>query len=96
LLSGLTERDYTDFFEINKIFGVYIKIFDNQQFNQGIEKISMAYVSKLLTKFTDKRARDYQDVKKFVATQFVDYGFLSDKEVVEMFKTRRKRRKTDE
>ncbi len=96
LLSGLTERDYTDYFEINKIFGVYIKIFDNQQFNQGVEKISMAYVSKLLKKFTDKRARDYQDVKKFVATQFVDYGFLSDKEVVEMFKTRRKRRKTAE
>jgi hypothetical protein len=35
-------------------------------------------------------------VKKFVSTQFVDFGFLTDKEVVEMFKTRRNRRKAAE
>jgi hypothetical protein len=95
LMGGLTEREYTDYFEITKIFGVYMKIFGNQQFNQDVEKLSMKYVGKLLQVFTDKRAKDYQDVKKFVSTQFVDFGFLQEKEVVEMFKTRRKRRKAD-
>ncbi|MCC7246019.1 MAG: hypothetical protein IT269_10090 [Saprospiraceae bacterium] len=96
LLSGFTERDYADYFEITKIFAIYMGIFGNQQFNQDVEKASMAYVQKLLKRFTDKRAKDYQDVKRFVSTQFVDLGFLKDKEVVEMFKTRRKRRKADQ
>jgi hypothetical protein len=95
LLNGLSEREYTDYFELNKIFNVYMRTFGNQQFNQEVEKFSMLYVAKLLQKFTDKRAKDYQDVKRFVSTQFVDMGFLKDKEVVEMFKTRRKRRKAD-
>jgi mannitol/fructose-specific phosphotransferase system IIA component (Ntr-type) len=73
-----------------------MKIFGNQQYNQSVEKLSMVYINKLLKVFVDKRAKDYQDVKKFVSTQFVDFGFLNDKEVVEMFKTRRKRRKTTE
>ncbi|HNE29465.1 MAG TPA: hypothetical protein PLW66_09865, partial [Saprospiraceae bacterium] len=96
LIQGLTEREYADYFELTKIFGVYMRIFDNQHFNQEVEKLSMTYVGKLLKRFTDKRAKDYQDVKKFVSTQFVDLGFLKEKEVVEMFKTRRKKRKTTE
>lgn len=95
LMSGLTEREYQDYFDITKIFAVYIKIFGNQQFNQSVEKLSMKYVTKLLNAFSDKRAKDYQDVKKFVSTQFVDLGFLKEKEVVEMFKTRRKRKKSE-
>jgi hypothetical protein len=95
LIGGLTEREYVDYFELNKIFGIYMRIFDNQQFNQDVEKASMIYINKLLKVFTDKRAKDYQDVKRFVSTQFVDFGFLKDKEVVEMFKTRRKRRKSE-
>ncbi len=96
LMEGLTEREYADYFELTKIFNIYMKIFGNQQFNQSIEKISMVFVDKLLKKFTDKRAKDYQDVKRFVSTQFVDMGFMKDKEVVELFKTRRKRRKSTE
>jgi hypothetical protein len=96
LIGGLTEREYSDYFELTKIFGVYMRIFENQQFNQEVEKLSLGYVDKLLKVFTDKRAKDYQDIKRFVATQFVDFKFLTDKEVVEMFKTRRKRRKKDE
>jgi hypothetical protein len=95
LINGLTERDYADYFELNKIFGLYMRIFDNQQFNQSMEKYSMTYVNKLLRKYTDKRSRDYQDIKKFVSHNFVEYGFLKDKEVVEMFKTRRKRKKAE-
>jgi len=93
LINGLSEREYADYFELTKIFAVYMKIFGNQQFNQDVEKVSLIYVNKLLKRFVDKRAKDYQDVKRFVSTQFVDFGFLTDKEVVEMFKTRRKRRK---
>ena len=51
-------------------------------------------MGKLLKKYTDKRGKDYQDIKKFVSTAFQDFGFLKEKEVVEMFKTRRKRKKT--
>ncbi|MCC6460219.1 MAG: hypothetical protein IT260_07095 [Saprospiraceae bacterium] len=96
LIAGLSDREYADYFELTKIFGVYMKIFGNQEFNQAVEKSSMKYVNKLLRVFIDKRAKDYQDVKKFVSTQFVDLGFLKDKEVVEMFKTRRKKRKSSE
>lgn len=96
LINGLTERDYPDYFELNKIFGTYMRIFDNQQFNQDMERVSLKYVAKLMAKYTDKRSRDYQDIKKFVTTNFVDFGFLRDKEVVELFKTRRKRRKIAE
>ncbi|MEI6408770.1 MAG: hypothetical protein WCR52_05270 [Bacteroidota bacterium] len=93
LITGLDEREYADYFELTKIFGLYIKIFSNSQFNQDVEKLSLAYIDKLMKRFTDKRGKDYQDVKKFVSTQFVDLGFLKDKEVVELFKTRRKKRK---
>jgi hypothetical protein len=95
LIQGFTEKEYADYFEITKIFAIYMRIFSNQAFNQEVEKISLTYVNKLLKKFTDKRAKDYQDVKRFVSTQFVDLGFLKDKEVVELFKTRRKRKKAE-
>lgn len=96
LINGLTEREYADYFELTKIFGVYMRIFDNQHFNQEVEKLSLTYVDKLMKRFIDKRGKDYQDIKKFVSTQFVDLGFLKDKEVVELFKTRRKKRKGSE
>ncbi|HLP96598.1 MAG TPA: hypothetical protein VK168_21295 [Saprospiraceae bacterium] len=93
LIKGLSEREYNDYFELTKIFNLYMKIFGNQKFNQDVEKLSLDYINKLLRTYTDKRAKDYQDIKRFVSTQFVDFSFLSDKEVVEMFKTRRKRKK---
>ncbi len=94
LLDNLEEKDYPEFFEFSKSFAVYQGIFSNQQFNQDIKDKSMAYVKKLLLHFTDKRGKDYQDIKKFVATTFQDLGFLKEKEVLELFKTRRKRRQT--
>ena len=51
---------------------------------------------KLLKHYTDKRGKDYQDIKKFVSTAFQDFGFMKEKEIVEMFKTRRKRKKKAE
>jgi hypothetical protein len=94
-IQNLEERDYPEFFEISKVYTIYIGLFGNQQFNQDIEDLSMNYVRKLLARYTDKRGKDYQDIKKFVSTAFQNLDFLEEKEVVELFKTRRKR-KTDE
>lgn len=91
-ISNLEEKAYPDFFDIAKLFPVYMRIFRNQNFNQGLKDVSMDYLKRLLVKYTDKRGKDYQDIKKFVMSVFVDYGFLREKETVEMFKTRRKKK----
>ena len=90
-LIQLDPKEYTSWFEIMKTMTVYMDIFSNQKFNLGIKEYSLLYIKKFIKLFTDKRGRDYQDVKKFVKTQFVDLGFLSDKQIVELFKTRRKK-----
>ncbi len=92
--SELDAESYTAFFELTKLFPLYMDIFANQQFNQDLKELSMAYVRRLLKRYTDKRGKDYQDIKKFVSTTFQDFNFLKEKEVVELFKTRRKKRKT--
>lgn len=92
LLNNIETSDYTELFEISKYYGIYMQIFGNQQFNQDLEHLSMKYVRKLLKVFVDKRGKDYQDIKKFISTTFVDLGFLKPKEVVELFKSRRKRK----
>ena len=91
-IKNLEVGEYTSLFEISKLFPVYIDIFVNQKFNQDIKELCMRYIRKLLKHYTDKRAKDYQDIKKFVSTTFQDLNFLKEKEVVELFKTRRKRK----
>ncbi len=85
-------EEYTSYFELSKLFPAYIDLFGNQQFNQNIKDLCMKYVKSLLKKYVDKRGRDYQDIKKFVSTNFKDLGFLTDKQIVELFKTRRKKK----
>ena len=92
LMKNLPVEDYTSYFEINKTFSTYMNIFDNEEFNIQLKKLSLIYVKKLMKKFTDKRGRDYQDIKKFVKATFLDHGFMNDKELVELFKTRRKKK----
>ena len=92
-VSNLEESAYVDFFEISRLYPVYMSIFANQQFNQNLKELSMAYVRRLLKQFTDKRGKDYQDIKKFVSTAFLDFEFLSEKQIKELFKTRRKKKK---
>jgi hypothetical protein len=94
LITNLEPESYHDYFEMNKIFSVYIQIFNNQHFNQSVKKLSLSYVAKLIKRYTDKRGKDYQDIKKFVIHTFLDLGFLKEKELVELFKTRRKKRVT--
>lgn len=91
-ISNLETDAYTDYFEITKLFPVYMSIFRNQKFNQNLEKASKKYLKRLLKTYTDKRGKDYQDIKKFVSTMFVEFGFLTDKEVVETFKSKRKKK----
>jgi hypothetical protein len=90
LLTNLEVTDYTEYFEMNKIIVTYMNIFNNEKFNQEIKDLSMNYVKRCFEHFVDKRSKDYQDIKKFVASSFVEMGFLTDKQVVEMFKTKRK------
>lgn len=91
-IKNLEENDYPEFFELAKIFPTYIGIFDNQQFNQNLKELCMKYVKKLTRKFTDKRGKAYQDVKRFVKVNFLDFGFMTEKQIVEFFKTKRSRK----
>lgn len=88
-LNNLDVESYQEYFEINKVFSSYINTFFNQKFNQNIKELSLKYVNKALETYTDKRGRDYQDIKKFVTSTFLDLGFKTEKELVEMFKTKR-------
>lgn len=90
-LNNIGPEHYNDYIEINKIITAYIGIFNNERFNQEVKNESMDYVARCLKVFTDKRGKDYQDIKKYVSTTFVDLGFLREKEVTELFKSRRKK-----
>ncbi len=89
---NLDVDSYSEMFEISKHFAPYMEIFGNQQFNQDIKDMCMVYIRKLLKKYIDKRGRDYQDIKKFVVATFKELGFMTDKQLVELFKTRRKKK----
>ncbi len=89
-LNNLTVEDYNEYFEINKVFSEYMEIYGNQKFNQNLKDLSLKYVKKCLKHYKDKRSKEYQDIKKFVKSTFVDYGFMTEKQVTELFKTKRK------
>ncbi len=91
-IKNIELHEYSEYFELSKIFPVYMDIFANQKFNQNIKELCMAYIKKLLKKYTDKRGKDYQDIKKFVSVNFLELGFLKEKEITELFKTRRKKK----
>ncbi len=91
-MTNINVRGYADYFELSKTFNQYMRAFGNQQFNQDIEHLSMDYVKNLMTTYTDKRGSDYQGIKRFISSSFIDFGFLDKKEVEEMFKTRRKKK----
>lgn len=91
-LKNIAAEDYSAYFELNKLMTIYINMFDNQQFNQEIKHASVRLIKKFLKVYTYKRGKDYQDIKKFVVSQFQDLGFMTEKEVLEIFKTRKRRR----
>lgn len=92
-VADLEADEYTEYFEVTKMVTQYINIFTNQKFNQSVKEASLKYIkSKLLPTYTDKRGRDYQDIKKFVQSTFMDLGFMNEKELKEFFKTKRKKK----
>lgn len=92
-LKNISEEEYAEYFELSKVFPIYTELFNNQQFNQTLKAKCLTYIKRLLKRYTDKRGRDYQDIKKFVNTSFTDLGFMKPKELVELFKTKRKKKK---
>lgn len=96
IMQNLTAEEYQEYFEITKTMIQYIGIFSNQKFNQSVKDVSLDYIKKKLLKtYTDKRGRDYQDIKKFITATFTDLNFMTEKELKELFKTKRKPRKKD-
>lgn len=93
-VKNLQPSDYTEYFEINKTFTAYMDVFSNQKFNQNLKELSLAFVKKCLKNFKDKRSKEYQEIKKFILSTFVEYGFMNEKQTAELFKTKRKPRKT--
>jgi hypothetical protein len=89
-ISKLKSEDFHEYFEFNPVFINYMNIFTNEKFNQNLKSELLKYVKTLLRKFTDKRSKDYQDIKKFVQPSFVDMGFMNEKSVKELFKKKRK------
>lgn len=89
-LNNLEVTDYPEYFEINKTFTTYMDIFSNQKFNQDLKFLSLSFIQRCLKNYKDKRSKEYQEIKKFVKIAFVDYGFMTEKQVAEIFKTKRK------
>ena len=91
-VNNLEVSDYHEYFEINKTYSAYMDIFSNQKFNQDLKDLSMKFVKRFLKAHTDKRSKEYQELKKYVKSSFIEYGFMSEKEITEVFKTKRKPR----
>ncbi len=94
-MQGITEREYGDFFEMSKFFHFYMRIFGDQEFNQALKKSVQKYLERLLKTYTDRRGKDYQDIRKFAKNQMVEIGLLTEKEADTIFRIRRSRRKAD-
>lgn len=77
---------------IARYMRLYMDIFANQEFTIRLRDLSMAFVHRCLSRFTDKRGAPYQDIKHFVLEKFTAWGFLREKEAADMFKTARKRK----
>ena len=91
-IRSFSTDDYSRMFELEKALTVYMGIFLNERFNKNIKDTLMLYVRKLLKVYIDKRGRDYQDIKKFVQRTWVEWNFMTEKQVKELFKTKRKKK----
>lgn len=90
---GTSEEDYNQWFEITgKQYPAYIKIFGNESFNQQLRSLARKYTKELIKVHTNKRGKDYRDIKKTTMTTWQDYGFMTEKQLKEFFKTPRKKK----
>ncbi len=92
ILRNLDESEYPEMFQLFGHMRAYMDVFLNEKFKSDLRHELLAYIRRLQKTYTDKRGKDYQDIKKFVAGNFPEAGLLTDKQVVELFKTRRKKK----
>ncbi len=92
VVDNLTEPEYHSFFDLQKTILGYINIFGNSAFNLETESMCMNYVKKLLAFYKDKRSKEYQEVKKAVSSTFTEMEFLTEKELIDLFKIKRKKK----
>jgi len=90
---GTSEKDYTEWFKITgRQYPAYMKIFGNESFNQQLRSLARKYTKDLIKVHTNKRGKDYRDIKKTTVTTWLDYGFMTEKQLKEFFKTPRKKK----
>jgi hypothetical protein len=94
-LTNIDPDEYEDYMDFAKIFPIYLEIFANEHFLLALRAYNLQYLKKLLKTYTDKRGKDYQDIKKFVMASWVDFGFYEKKKLAEFFKTKRKKKKAN-
>ncbi|MGB3798799.1 MAG: hypothetical protein WA952_03230, partial [Lewinella sp.] len=93
--ASLGTDDYNEWFALTgKQFPIYMKIFANEQFNQELRRLGIRYTKRLIKVHTNKRGKDYRDIKKTTVATWTDYNFMTEKQLKEFFKTPRKRKKT--
>ncbi len=95
VVDNLTEPEYHSFFELQKTFADYMNTFGNSAFNLETESMCMNYVKRLLAFYKDKRSKEYQEVKKAVSSGFTELEFLTEKELVDLFKIKRKKKEVE-
>jgi hypothetical protein len=90
---GTSEEEYMEWFETSgKLIPAYIKVFGNESFNQQLRGLAKRYTRDLLKVYTNKRGKDYRDIKKMTMTTWIAYGFMTEKKLKEFFKTPRKKK----
>ena len=94
VIDHISEPEYHSFFELQKTISGYINIFGNSAFDLETEGMCMTYVRKLLAFYKDKRSKEYQEVKKAVSATFIEMEFLTDKELIDLFKIKRKKKES--
>jgi hypothetical protein len=92
VVSDLGPDDFREFMEIFPVFVTYINIFQNEKFSQAVKHFTMDYARAFNKVYTDKRGRDYQDFKKFIVRMFTELNFMSEKDLKNFFKTKRKKK----
>ena len=93
LAAGMGTDGYNEWFATTgKLFPVYMKVFANEQFNQELRRLAIRYTKRLIKVHTNKRGKDYRDLKKTTVATWTDYGFMTEKQLKEFFKTPRKRK----
>ena len=91
-LDGLSPEEYPSYIESCKMISRYINVFNNQEFNQRVGDAALIYLKKLIKHYTDKRSRDYQDIKRFSTAVFLDWKYMKEKDIANLFKTKRKKK----